>query len=100
MNSRYPPLTAEQKRRKQAIRNWKKEQQELLDSYEFALSCKNKTIEDKIQRINRIIDKKMITTYNNLCYSLKDIFREHDNQDTIKYNSEVLCESVVDYLYN
>ena len=100
MNPRYIPLTAEQKRRKQEIRNWKRSQQELLDSYEFALSCKNQTIQDRTQRINRIIDKKMTTTYNNLCYSLKDIFTEHDNQDTIKYNSEVLCESVVDYLYN
>ena len=100
MNPRYIPLTVEQKRRKQEIRNWKRSQQELLDSYEFALSCKNQTIQDRTQRINRIIDKKMTTTYNNLSYSLKDIFTEHDNQDTIKYNSEVLCESVVDYLYN
>lgn len=35
----YPQLTREEKRRKQAIRNWKRQQKELVESYDFARKC-------------------------------------------------------------
>ena len=96
----YSILTAEQKRRKQAIRNWRRQGQELFDSYEFAVICKDRILKDKIILANKKIDSIMSSTCLNLSYSLKDIFREHDKQDEMKYHSEVLAESVVDYLLN
>ena len=98
-NPYYPILTPEQKRRKQQIRNWKRQQQELLDAYEFAVTCKNRIAKDRILCANRKIDSIMKSACSNLEYSLKDIFREHDKQDALKYHSEVLCENVVDFLY-
>ena len=38
-NTNYPQLTQEQKRRKQAIRNWKNAQKQLVESYDFAKEC-------------------------------------------------------------
>ncbi len=35
----YPQLTREEKRRKQAIRNWKRQQKELVEYYDFARTC-------------------------------------------------------------
>ena len=95
-NPNYPVLTAEQKTRKQRIRNWKREQAKLDgEYYNFAVECRDVYKEQK--RID--VDKEMEVAYNNLAYSLKDIFQEHDKQDELKYHSEVLAESVVDFLY-
>ena len=95
-NPNYPVLTAEQKTRKQRIRNWKREQAKLDgEYYNFAVECSDVYKQQK--RID--VDKEMEVAYNNLAYSLKDIFQEHDKQDELKYHSEVLAESVVDFLY-
>jgi hypothetical protein len=95
-NPNYPVLTQDQKRRKQAIRNWKREQAKLDgEYYNFAVQCSD--VYNKQKRID--VDKEMEVAYNNLEYSLKDIFQEHDKQDELKYHSEVLAESVVDFLY-
>jgi len=99
-NANYLPLTAEQKRRKQAIRNYKREQAKLDgEYYNFAVECSEVYIQQKKLEQERDVDKEMEVSYNNLAYSLKDIFQEHDKQDELKYHSEVLAESVVDFLY-
>ena len=99
-NQNYPVLTPEQKTRKQAIRNWKREQAKLDgEYYNFAVECSDVYIQQKRIEEERNVDKEMEVAYNNLAYSLKDIFQEHDKQDELKYHSEVLVESVVELLY-
>ena len=83
----YLPLTAEQKRRKQSIRNWKRQQQNLIEYCKFAEICKSLYLKDKQKTTDKIIE-----------YSLKTIFEEHDKQDAIEYNLSVLSESVVNFL--
>ena len=99
-NINYPVLTAEQKRRKQAIRNYKREQAKLeVEYYNFAVECSDVYKQQKRIEEERNVDKEMEVAYKNLEYSLKDIFQEHDKQDELKYHSEVLAESVVEFLY-
>jgi len=99
-NPYYLPLTQDQKRRKQAIRNYKREQAKLdCEYYNFAVECSDVYNQQKRIEQERDVDKEMEVAYNNLVYSLKDIFQEHDKQDELKYHSEVLAESVVEFLY-
>ncbi len=70
MISRYAELTPEQKRRKQAIRNWRKLQKELVEYCKFATICQHVYIKDEKSRV----DTEMKQSYENLCYSFKCIF--------------------------
>ncbi len=127
--SKYAILTREQKTRKQAIRNWKRAQRELVEYCIFADICKHVYNKEKKEReltsslrpterttlrneaISRrkqkkplskesqLIDIEMQSTRDNLKYSLRDILKEHDIQDSYNYKNELLAESVVDYLY-
>jgi hypothetical protein len=99
-NINYAVLTPEQKTRKQRIRNYKREQAKLEGEY-YTYACICKDVYDEQKRIEqeRDVDKEMEVTYNNLTYSLKDIFQEHDKQDELKYHSKILAESVVEFLY-
>jgi len=87
MNPNYQPLTAEQKRRKQAIRNWKREQAELVEAYKFACICRHTYEKD--------LEAKF---YINLKYTIGNLFKYHDEQDEKLYQSQILCESIVDNL--
>ncbi len=89
MNPNYKPLTAEQKRRKQAIRNWKREQADLIDAYKFACLCRHVYEKD--------LEAKF---YVNLKYTLGNLFEYHDEQDEKLYQSHILCESIVENLLN
>jgi hypothetical protein len=87
MNPNYQPLTAEQKRRKQAIRNWKREQADLIEAYKFACICRHVYEKD--------LEAKF---YINLKYTIGNLFKYHDEQDEKLYQSQILCESIVDNL--
>ncbi len=122
--NKYPELTREQKTRKQAIRNWKRAQRELVEYCIFADICEHVYNKDKKDRAllslsstdrvnlrkdaknriyknpaNELVDIEMKDTRDNLKYSLKDIFQYHDKQDAYNYKNELLVESVVDFLY-
>jgi hypothetical protein len=88
---------------------WINYQRTLVEYCKFADICHHVQLRDK-QRMHDIIasviktdlkreaDKQMSSAFYNLEYSMKDIFDYHDAEDEILYRSEVLCESVVDYL--
>jgi hypothetical protein len=98
MNPRYPILTAEQKTRKQAIRNWKRAHQNLVEYCKFATICQHVYDHQKKEE-KRKVDAEMRSAFYNICFSVNDILLEDAKQDSLKYHSEVLAESVVDYLY-
>ena len=82
-NQIYPVLTAEQKRRKQAIRNWKREQAKLEgEYYTYALEC------SQLQKTNE---------FNSILrYSLKSVFADDTTDDMLSmyYTSK----SMIDFL--
>ena len=83
VNPNYPVLTREQKRRKQAIRNYKREQAKLEDEYyNFALECSEL---QKTQSFNNIVR-----------YSLKTIFEDDTTDDML--NMYYTSKSIVDFL--
>jgi hypothetical protein len=82
-NPNYPILTREQKRRKQSIRNWKREQAKLEDEYyNFALKCSELQKTDSFNNIVR--------------YSLKSIFEDDTTDDML--NMYYTSKSIVDFL--
>ena len=82
-NPNYPTLTAEQKRRKQAIRNWKREQAKLKGEYYIsALECSK--LQKKIE-FNSIVR-----------YSLKSIFADDTTDDML--NMYYTSKSLADFL--
>ncbi len=82
-NPNYPTLTAEQKRRKQAIRNWKREQAKLEgEYYTSALEC------SKLQKKHSF--KSIVR------YSLKSIFADDTTDDML--NMYYTSKSLADFL--
>ena len=82
-NPYYLPLTQEQKRRKQAIRNYKREQAKLEgEYYTDALKC------SELQKT---------LSFNNIVrYSLKTIFEDDTTDDML--NMYYTSKSIVDFL--
>ena len=82
-NPNYPVLTREQKRRKQAIRNWKREQAKLENEwYTFAVECSELQKKSSLNSIVR--------------YSLKSIFADDTTDDML--NMYYTSKSVADFL--
>lgn len=86
-NPRYPILTSEQKRRKQAIRNWKREQTKLENEYyTHALEC------SELQK-----NHSLYSEFNNIVlYSLNSVFEDDTTEDIL--NMYYTSKRMVDFL--
>ena len=92
-NQNYPTLTAEQKRRKQAIRNWKREQAKLEgEYYTSALEC------SKLQKKHSLCSGFALQKqFNSIVrYSLKSIFADDTTDDML--NMYYTSKSLADFL--
>jgi hypothetical protein len=92
-NPNYPVLTQEQKRRKQEIRNWKREQAKLEgEYYTYALEC------SQLQKTYSIrSDFAKQKQFNNIVrYSLKSVFADDTTDDML--NMYYTSKSMIDFL--
>jgi hypothetical protein len=84
-NTNYPQLTQEQKRRKQAIRNWKNAQKQLVESYDFAKECA------------RIPHLPKDYQYTNICKTLVDLFHTDDKYWNDLDATKILAEKTAEF---
>lgn len=101
-NQNYPQLSPEEKRRKQTIRNWKRMQKELVESYKFATKCAGiryvpsytpKTVHS--QRVPSLPQNYAYTatckTLVNLFHSDDEVWNNLDNSKQIAEQSALFC---------
>ena len=89
--------------------DWSEYQKTLVEYCKFADICQHVYLKDK-NRVRDIIanciktdikkdtDRQMASAFYNLQYSMRDIFEDHDKEDEKLYETELLCESIIESL--
>ena len=102
VEKKYAPLTREQKRRKQEIRNWKRMQKELVDSYKVAKVCLEKELEfynnfaircALITKQDQYLQHRVIIDNNFKIFN--ELFTYDDAQHDALYNMQMQAEQLV-----
>ena len=93
-NPNYPILTHEQKRRKQAIRNWKRSQKQLVEYCYWAQVCNN-ILKPYAEQHITIPDEREVISFDSkpICdFLFKDDDKYWDDLDANRLISESVAE--------